>query len=80
MQAPVPLDSFNVTYLMECHPHSPTSNSVVDYGLIYLEEEKYIIGFLDALPTMKCGGSLGKRRLYYSENTTSGCFSGCIVN
>ena len=26
-------------YLMECHPHSPTSKSVVDYSLIYLEEE-----------------------------------------
>ena len=25
-------------YLMECHPHSPTSHSVVDYGPIYLEE------------------------------------------
>ena len=39
--APGALVSFNVTYLMECHPHSPFSKSVVDYSPIYLEEEKY---------------------------------------
>ena len=46
--APVPLDSFNVTYLMECHPHSPTSNSVVDYSPIYLHGRSIDI-FLDGL-------------------------------
>ena len=87
MLAPVPLDSFNVTYLMECHPHSPTSNSVVDYSLIYLEEGSIDI-FLDGLLytciyheilTIDITEILKYYQPKCMGNTTSGC-SGNIVN
>ena len=72
---------------MECHPHSPTSNSVVDNGPIYLGGGKVRI-------CKKCVDTVLPIHIYYENsdtdilstvnfiivgNTTSGC-SGSIVN
>ena len=86
MLVPGALLSFNVTCLIERHPHSPTSNSVVDYTLIYLRREEARIKtcrYYGALPvhiyheilTMDITEVLS---INYVGNTTSGC-SGNIV-
>ena len=70
--APGALVSFNVTCLIECHPQSPTSNSVVDYILIYLEEKKHKLKRVDVM--VPCLPYQIRRRGYYLL-----CCSFCVA-